>query len=180
MALTAQQIATIAARLWSDDDCATFALLDGAGIPALPDKLQQAPELEFECLYSGELEPGVADMAPYIARLEAGSEFATWVMHGWGQKRGVFAQAPRDVGLPVLRRHFRKLNMVYGPDASPLLFRYYDPRVMQMFLSVCEGDERKQLFGPVIRYVFEGDGMAEGVTASAPDGELVKEHFSLT
>lgn len=179
MALTAQQIATIAGRLWADEDCATFALLDGAGIPALPDKLQQAPGLEFECLYSGELEPGVAEMAPYIARLEAGSEFAGWVMNGWGQKRGIFAHVPRDVGLPVLRRHFRKLNMVYGPDASPLLFRYYDPRVMRMFLSSCERDERKQLFGPVSSYVFEGDSVAEGVTMSAPGGELVEELFSL-
>jgi hypothetical protein len=177
MALTAQQIATIAGRLWPDDECTTFALLDGAGIPDLPGKLQQAPDLEFECLYSGELEPGVADMAPYIARLEAGTEFAIWAMNGWGQQRGIFAHVPRDVGLPVLRRHFRKLNMVYGPDASPLLFRYYDPRVMRRFLSACEPDERKQMFGPVSSYVFDGDNVAEGVTVSAPGGELVEERF---
>jgi hypothetical protein len=179
MALTAKQIATIAGRLWPDDACTTFALLDGAGIPALPDMLRQAPGLEYECLYSGETEAGVAEVAPYIARLEAGSEFAGWVMNGWGQRRGIFAQVPRGVGLPVLRRHFRKLNMVYGPDASPLLFRYYDPRVMRMFLPACSPEEMRQMFGPVSSYVFEGAAAVDGVTMSAPDGELVQEQFSL-
>jgi hypothetical protein len=69
--------------------------------------------------------------------------------------------------------------MVYGPDASPMLFRYYDPRVMRMFLPVCARDEMQEMFGPVARYVIEGEAANEGVTLSAPGGELVQEPFSL-
>lgn len=63
---------------------------------------------------------------PYIVRLEAGTEFAAWVLAGWGGQRGIFAHVAEDVDMAVLRRYFGKLNMVYGPGDSALLFRYYD------------------------------------------------------
>lgn len=178
MGLTAQQIGKLAAHVWPAHAGATFALLDGAGIPTLLDKLYGAAGLEFECLYSGELAPDIAHVAPYIVRLEAGSDFAAWVLDGWGQQRGIFAQVADEIGMPLLRRHFRKLNMVYGTDASPLLFRYYDPRVMASFLPGCDAAQLQDMFGPVSRYVVERDGVAAGVTLSAPGGALVQESFA--
>lgn len=177
MALNAQQMGKIAARVWPAEGTATFALLDGAGIPTLLDKLYDTAGLEFECLYSGELEPGVAEAAPYIARLEAGTEFAAWVLAGWGERRGIFAHVAEDVDMPVLRRHFRKLSMVYGPDGSALLFRYYDPCVMNDFLPLCDAAQLKDIFGPVGHYVVELDGAGAGLTLSAPGGELIRESF---
>ena len=179
MAMTSQQVDKLGGRLWPDDTSATFALLDGAGIPGLIDKLQQAPGLEFECLFSGEQEPGVAEVAPYIARLDEGSEFAGWAMSGWGQRRGIFVQVPGDVELPVLRRHFRKLNMVYGPDGNSMLFRYYDPRVLRMFLSVCARQQVNSMFRPVSNYIFEGRAENEGVTISVLDDRLIHQQFAL-
>ena len=178
MGLTAQQIGKIAGHVWPPHVAATFALLDGAGIPALLDKLYGAAGLEFECLYSGDIAPDVAQVAPYIVRLEAGTEFAAWLLDGWGEQRGIFVHVAEDVDMPLLRRHFRKLNMVYGPDASPLLFRYYDPRVMGTILPSCDVAQLKDMFGPVSRYVIERDGVAAGVTMSAPGGELLQELFA--
>jgi hypothetical protein len=97
MGLNAQQMEKIAGRVWPAQGMATFALLDGAGIPTLLDKLYASAGLEFECLYSGELAPGVAQAAPYIARLEAGTEFAAWVLAGWGERRGIFAHVAFDM-----------------------------------------------------------------------------------
>lgn len=179
MAITAQQVQKLADRLWPDDDCTTFALLDGAGIPDLIDRMQQAPGLEFECLFGGELEAGVAEVAPYIARLEAGSDFASWAMAGWGGRRGIFVQVPRDVELPVLRRHFRKLNMVYGPDGDSMLFRYYDPRVLWTFLSVCAREQVNSLFGPVSNFIFEGRTANDGVASSVLDCRVIQQPFAL-
>lgn len=178
MALSAEQIGKLAGHVWPPNGSATFVLLDGAGIPTLLDELYGSAGLEFECLYSGELEPDIAAVAPYIARLEAGTEFAAWVLAGWGQRRGIFAQVAEGVDMPVLRRHFRKLGMVYGPDGNPLLFRYYDPRVMGSFLPSCDAAELKGVFGPVSRYVVERDGVGAGVTLSAPGGELMQEEFA--
>jgi hypothetical protein len=118
MAFTPQQMTRLASHVWQGPDYVTFALLDGAGIPDLLDRLYGVDSLEFECLYSGELEPDVAEVAPYIARLEQGSGFAAWVLAGWGASRGIFAQVTEDVRMPQLRRHFRKLYMVYGDDGK--------------------------------------------------------------
>jgi hypothetical protein len=175
---TAQQMDKLAGQVWPPQGTATFVLLDGAGIPTLLDKLYGTAGLEFECLYSGELAPGVAEVAPYIARLEAGTEFAAWVLAGWGEQRGIFAHVDEDVEMPVLRRHFRKLSMVYGPDGSPLLFRYYDPRVMNDILPSCDAAQLKEMFGPVNLYVVEREGLGMGSTFSAPRGELMQELFA--
>lgn len=177
MGLTAQQMGKVAGHVWPPHAAATFALLDGAGIPTLLDKLYGAADLEFECLYSGELAPDIAQVAPYIVRLEAGTGFAAWLLEGWGEQRGIFVHVAEGVGMPVLRRHFRKLNLVYGPDASPLLFRYYDPRVMRTILPSCGAAQLQDMFGPVSRYVIEREGVAAGITMSAPGGELVQELF---
>jgi hypothetical protein len=178
MALTAQQLARLAPRLWSDG-LATYALLDGAGIPNLLDKLDEADGLDYACLYSGELEPDIAEVAPYLARLEPGSAFAEWVAGAWGEQRGIFAQVGPDTDMGALRRHFRKLNMVYGPDADPLLFRYYDPRVLRMFLPTCDPAQVREVFGPVQRFLAEGPGALEGMVLSAHGDELMREPFTL-
>jgi hypothetical protein len=177
MALTTQQIAQLAAHVWTDHEHATFALLDGAGSPGLLDKLYQADGPEFECLYSGELAPDIAEVAPYIARLEPGSGFAEWVLGGWGEHRGIVVHAPDELGMAALRRHFRKLNTVYGPDGRPMLFRYYDPRVMASFLPACSDGQLKDMFGPVARYVIERGRQGEGAKFSASGGALVQELF---
>ncbi|MES3022226.1 MAG: DUF4123 domain-containing protein [Pseudomonadota bacterium] len=179
MALTAQQLAKLSPRVWAGEGTATFALLDGAASPTLLDQLYDAPGLEFECLYSGELEPDIAEVAPYIARVEAGSAFADWVLGLWGERRAILVQVDVRVELPVLRRHFRKLNLVYGPDAAPLLLRYYDPRVLPLFLSTCDRAQVREMFGPVIRFVLEGASGGQGLALSAPAGELVQEAFSV-
>lgn len=177
MPLTSQQSTKLSARAWLQDH-ATFALLDGAGTPNLLDKLYGTAGLEFECLYSGELEDGIAEVAPYIARMHPNTEFANWVLGGWGERRGMLVQVPENVGLPVLRRHFRKLNTVYGEDARPLVFRYYDPRVMRMYMSTATPEEIKTIFGPVSRFVMERPRRG-GVTVSERDGELAQEVFSV-
>lgn len=47
--------------------------------------------------------------------------------------------------------------MVYGPDGKPLYFRYYDPRVLRVYLSTCNAQDTGVLFGPVSRYAMEGE-----------------------
>src|SRR5258708_30653063 len=83
-------------HLFTDEDANVFAALDGASIPDLLDKLYGLLP-EFECLYRGELEPDVAEVAPYLVRLEPNAEFTKWVFtHGWGQHWGIFASSLAD------------------------------------------------------------------------------------
>lgn len=145
----------IKARLFGEGEGSAFALLDGASVPDLLDKLYELKP-EYECLYRGELQPDMAEVAPYLVRLEAESPFANWVLEqGWGNHWGVFVLAAAD--LHQLRQHFRRLLIVHDPTGKPLYFRYYDPRVLRSYLPTCNGEELAAFFGPVTAFLLEGE-----------------------
>jgi hypothetical protein len=132
-----------------------YAVLDGASVEDLLPKLYEL-QPEFECLYRGDLEPDLAEVAPYLVQLEPGGQFTEWVFgDGWGEHWGVFAASEAD--LRAMRSHLRTLLTVHDPDGKPLLFRYYDPRVLRLYLPTCNAEELRAVFGPVSRYVLEGE-----------------------
>lgn len=148
-------------QLFADPTLQAYAILDGASNPALLDHLYADERPEFVCLYRGDLEPDIAECAPYLVKLEANSAFTNWLTaSGWGSHWGVFAVAGCD--MKTLRYHLRKLNMVYEPEThKPLLFRYYDPRVLNVFLPTCDDNQIAEFFGPVQTWYAEG---ADGTT----------------
>ncbi len=146
-------------QLFENPKLHAYAILDGASNPALLDHLY-GDQPEFACLYRGELEPDIAECAPYLARLKVNTVFTQWVMSGWGNHWGIFALT--DCNLETLRRHLRTLNMVYDPESNkPLLFRYYDPRVLSVFLPTCDDEQTAAFFGPVQAYFAETEGGAD-------------------
>lgn len=146
-------------HLFEDDSLQVYCILDGASVHDLLSHLYIG-EREFECLYRGELQPDMAEVAPYLVRLPEKSEFTQWVLdQGWGQHWGVFVVSGQS--LAVLRRHFRKFLMVHDSNAKPLYFRFYDPRVLRVYLPTCNAGELNSFFGPVEKYVMEDeDGKA--------------------
>ena len=67
-----------------------------------------------------------------------------------------------------MERHFRRLLRVTGPGGKLLLFRYYDPRVLAAFLPTTDARQRAQIFGPLVRLVYEA---AEELRVVLPDGD---------
>ena len=146
----------LARQLFVDSKLNAYAVLDGASNPALLDHLYAGERPEFACLYRGDLEPDIAECAPYLARLEQNSPFTQWLnAHCLGQHWGIFALSRAD--LPTLLQHLRKHNMVYDPNNRPLLFRYYDPRVLREFLPLCDSGQLTEFFGPVEAFFAEAD-----------------------
>jgi hypothetical protein len=143
-------------HLLTEEGESLCALLDGASVPGLLERLDANPSLEWECLFSGELEPDMAEVAPYLVNLEPESEFAEWVVGtGWGQHWGTFVTSRR--GFRALRDHLRALMMVYGRDGRSMYFRYYDPRVLRVFLPTCTPAQLKKMFGPVEAFLAENE-----------------------
>jgi hypothetical protein len=146
-------------QLFGEPNTLVYAVLDGASIPdlALPEVLWEH-EPEHVCLYRGELEPDLAATAPYLVALDRDAEFTRWVLtQGWGNHWGIFAITPPDVTLAALRKHFRTFLMVTSPENKPLYFRYYDPRVLRVYLPTCNAEELQTVFGPVATYVCEDE-----------------------
>jgi hypothetical protein len=139
--------------LFKEQDANVFAVLDGASVPGLLDKLYGLFP-NFCCLFRGELQPDMAEVAPYLVQLEQGTEFTNWIIsQGWGNHWGIFAAAEAD--FRRMRSHFRSFLIVYDETGRPLRFRYYDPRVLRTYLSTCRADELAIVFGPVTSYIVE-------------------------
>ena len=109
-------------RLFREDGTTVYAVLDGASIENLLQMFFKY-EPQYLCLYQGDLEPDMAEVAPYLIRLDRDTAFTDWLLEtGWGNHYGIFAVAFGD--LKQTRQHFRKFLTVYDAKGKPLLFRY--------------------------------------------------------
>lgn len=122
-----------------------YAVLDGASIPGLCDKLYELDPPRY-CVMRGELEPDMEEVAPYLVNLSQGSDFTEWVLKEcYGKHWGIFAQTLHSI--IDMRRHFRSLLTVWNEEGNPMIFRYYDPRVLTKFLPTCTENELMTFFG---------------------------------
>ncbi len=148
------------------NDAHTYAVLDGASVPDLPVRLYEMNATNV-CLYRGELPADLVYVAPYLVHLFPETKFTNWLLSEcWGKHWGIFAQSP--LSLTGMRKQFRMLLTVNDENGKPMLFRYYDPRVLLPFLMTCNRDELEIIFGDV-RYYF----------AELPDAaQLSRFHFA--
>ncbi|WP_456024662.1 DUF4123 domain-containing protein [Pseudomonas protegens] len=132
-----------------------YALLDGARDPRI-ESLVRTSDAEFSCLYAGELAPSLSAAAPYLLHVDPQQPY-TWRVfeEGWGQSWGIFVVVPAQVSLDELRSHFRTLLRVTDPDGNLLVFRFYDPRVLRVYLPTCTAQERAAIFGPASKLIAE-------------------------
>jgi hypothetical protein len=153
-------VQAIKSQLFSEQSGTVFTILDGASVPDLPVSLA-AFDPEHVCLHRGELEPDMAEVAPYLALLEREAPFTDWVLcNGWGRHWGIFGTAQAD--LRMLRNHFRAFLMVNHWRSNLVYFRYYDPRVLGSYLSTCDSEDLATLFGPVQCYLVEESSTSAG------------------
>jgi len=74
---------------------------------------------------------------------------------GWGKSWGVYLTSPSD--LQEVRRHLRHFLQVKLPSGEQVYFRFYDPRVMRVFLPTCTPEDTTQFFGPIQNYLVEDE-----------------------
>ena len=156
--------------LFAEPDAPVYAVLDGASVEGLLQRLNDY-QPAAECLYRGELAPDIAEVAPYLVQLDPKSAFCDWVLNaGWGKHWGIFAVSRAD--LRTMRRHFRNFLTVHDSEGKPLLFRYYDPRVLRVYLPTCNAKELEAIFGPVLCYIVEDEEPGELLRFQVTNGEL--------
>lgn len=141
-------------RMLSEAPDPLFALLDGARDPGVLPMLQ-ASGLEFKNLYEGPPSETLARWAPQLVRLPVGTPFLdTLVRAGWGRSWGFFLTA--KLSLTEVRHHFRHFLLTKLPDGREAYFRFYDPRVLRVFLPSCDPEQAREFFGPIGRFLLEG------------------------
>ena len=104
--------------------------------------------LLHECLFAGELSVPLQRAAPYVVQLDFDDRLTKrFIEQGFGNSWGTFVRA--DVGIKTLRKHLRTLLRVEAPGGKYLLFRYWDPRVLRIYLPTCTPAELTQFCGPI-------------------------------
>jgi pSer/pThr/pTyr-binding forkhead associated (FHA) protein len=111
---------------------------------------------ECQSLYEGEQGAKLAQVAPYLVRLQKDSPLLeALVKEGWGKNWGVYLTSPSD--LQEVRHHLRHFLQVRLPSGEQVYFRFYDPRVMRVFLPTCTPEDTTQFFGPIQNYLVEDE-----------------------
>jgi hypothetical protein len=133
-----------------------FALLDAARDARVLEFVRGSGE-EYRSLYEGSRGEELADWAPYLVRLPAGSGLLeALAREGWGKSWGLYLTSRST--LAEVRKHFRHFLMARLADGRDAYFRFYDPRVLRVYLPSCDPTEAAQFFGPVRCYLMEAKG----------------------
>jgi Domain of unknown function (DUF4123)/FHA domain len=132
-----------------------YALLDASREPSVLKVILESKE-EYQSLYEGPQGAQLAHFAPYLIRVpQKSSLLDALVQQAWSKSWGVFVTC--DKPLKDLRTHFRHFLTVKLPDGQQVYFRYYDPRVLRLFLPTCLPEETTQFFGPVKHFLMESE-----------------------
>jgi Domain of unknown function (DUF4123) len=159
--MTDQCVARIEEILWPEGPRQNiWMILDGARSIEIF-RMLLACHLEYSCLYSGPLTPELEMAAPYLVQLDHGyKDTHQFIQRSWGNSWGVFLRT--DTSLKKLRRHLREFLIVRDERGKRLAFRYYDPRVLRVYLPTCTTSELRTVFGP-IEYFWTESESPEGM-----------------
>jgi hypothetical protein len=132
-----------------------FAIVDGARDRSIPRMLRDSG-LDYRSLYEGKAAEELGSFGPYLVAIPAGLEATEqWVRAGWGRSVGVFLSCEQP--FDTVRRHLRRFLMVELENGRKAYFRFYDPRVLRVFLPNCTYEEWMQFFGPIRAYLAESE-----------------------
>jgi hypothetical protein len=162
--VTKANIEKIKDIIWEPDetcpDASVFAILDAARNERVFELLVSLSP-DSACLFSGKLPRVLAKAVPYLVMLERDTPFTDAILtEGWGDSWGIYFTSDLDLG--NLRHHFRRFLKVKNKRTKKtLFFRYFDPRVLRVYLPTCTGEELTYVLDPLHRCVVEGEDSAD-------------------
>lgn len=153
-----------------------YLLLDAAQTGQELEDLRATGEAN-QCLYKGNSGQTLSQYAPYLFLYTPKSSFAETFFHkGWHKAWGVAVIAAQPI--EVLTKHFRKFLIVRNEALQELYFRFYDPRVLRIFLPTCDASQLKEFFGPVKKFICADKDAQYSLVFSLKDGLLKTERLS--
>jgi hypothetical protein len=155
-----------------------YALLDAARDDRILTLLRESVE-EHRSLFEGVYGEVMADAAPYLVSLPARSRLLPKLAReGFGKSWGVYLTSKRR--FTELRSHLRKLLMVSEEGATELMyFRYYDPRVLRVFLPMSTARQVTEIYAEIDRFVVEGKDGANWIVFTGKNGAIQEETVAL-
>ncbi len=98
-------------------------------------------------LMNGPLAKFLQHVSPHLVEIDLESDYTAEWRRWIGRSAGVLlisSAAPE-----ALLSHLRALFVVRDESNAEYSFRYYDPRVLRMFLPTCDEGQLREFFGPI-------------------------------
>lgn len=155
-----------------------FLLFDAAKAEQMLFEAQEK-NADNRSLYLGTAQEELYGVAPYLFSLKEKTEFLSWFFEqGWNNHWGVMLQT--DAPFEEVFKHFRKFLMVKTEGGEQLYFRFYDPRVLRIFLPTCDRNQLSEFFGPIKSFITEDENPGNLLVFKLRNGELLTEKMPLS
>lgn len=127
----------------------TYALLDAAKVPALPELLANSG-LEHRCLFKGDAFDALKDSAPWLVRLEKGNTFtrnlftrsdAPW--HLWDDEAGLYLRSHATI--VQVWKHLRKFTRVQDEAGKWFYFRFWETDCLIEYMRFAQASGKSDL-----------------------------------
>lgn len=173
------EIKLLKAALWPPKQLPTvgvYALLDGARNPEIYPAVKKS-ERSYRCLYAGQIPAPLIPVAPYLVHLTADHPLTDQVLsEGWEDNWGIIVVS--SASMETLRRHFRRFLRVKDETGKTMLFRFYDPRVLRVYLPTCNAVELGAFFEPVQAYLLPSGEPGKGLRFEMHRKDLERKVFN--
>ena len=158
-----------------------YALLDACDESSVVQKINSLEKSQAASLYQGSAARDFYAIAPYV--VAADQAFVDWIANNMlGRPWGYFLETDPLVTLPKIRSHLRRFMMAKGPGDKDLYFRFYDPRVVTIFLKSFSSETVSRFWGP-IQSILLFDEDSQLVRLSPPETvspSLDRSRFTVT
>lgn len=122
-------------------------------------------------LFTGTIAEMAAPAGPCLVVLGERSAFLRRWAKEAGSHSGVLFESTADIA--VVGAHLRSVFVATDEAGQEYFFRFYDPRVLRVFLPTCREEELREFFGPVERWIGESED-GGGFTTFTLDGPQLR------
>ena len=155
-------------------DAQHYLLLDGAQIDDLMQILYQLePVPEFHRLYDGTRYAELAEVGPVLITTDHSSLLSQHFKEHWSTTAG--ATLNSRARTDELIQHLSSLVHASVSGGVSVLFRYYDPRILHLWLTDMNDGQRNTALGPVEQFQLWAHGAWHEFSRSAPS---IAQHYA--
>lgn len=132
-----------------------YAVADAARDATLALDAARKFSLQTRSIFSGKLAPYLDEVAPHLIAIGEDSPYLDlWAEH-LGNSAGILLLSPGS--FDELWRHLRGIFVITDEYGEEFSFRFYDPRVLRVYLPTCTATEANEFFGPIQRILVESE-----------------------
>ncbi|MCD4665468.1 MAG: DUF4123 domain-containing protein [Bacteroidales bacterium] len=135
------------------DECKLYGIVDSARNDEVFRYLVTG-DIRYKSLFEDTMDVQSYGASGFLVECKKDSLLFKWMTtEAWGDNCCIFFNS--KASFDDLFTHFQKFNRVYLEGDDVVLFRYYDPRVLRVFLPTCTRDEIEIFFGKVQSFYAE-------------------------